>query len=244
RAREPWTLKRRSQVARIDMAGEGLGCLSPLPCAVCAAAREALQEVLSLLPTAPRQPWAPPRPPREAWQLPGLELVRPLRRALPREGIVVADITRLGYILMAELPVYQSRTFLHPAGYVAMGFGIPAALGARAAFPDRAIVAVVGDGCFLMSGMELATAVQEKLPLVVVLVNDGSLTLIKAIQQRRYQERYLGVDLLNPDFGLFARAFGVRHRGVDTTADFEAALRDALEREDTTLVEVRLPSGR
>src|SRR5207247_2639799 len=149
----------------------------------------------------------------------------PLRRGRPSDGIVVADITRLGYILMAELPVYQPRTFLHPAGYVAMGYGIPAALGARAAFPGRPIVAVVGDGCFMMSGMELATAVQEKLLVVVVLINDGSLTLIKAIQQRRYRERYIGVDLLNPDFGLFARAFGVRHRAVETGEDFESALR-------------------
>src|SRR5262249_48966468 len=121
------------------------------------------------------------------------------------------------------------------------GYGIPAALGARAAFPGRPIVAVVGDGCFLMSGMELATAVQEKLPIVVVLINDGSLTLIKAIQQRRYQERYLGVDLLNPDFGLFARAFGVEHQAVADERAFESALRVALSRDQTTLLEVRLP---
>ena len=72
---------------------------------------------------------------------------------------------------------------------------------------------------------------------------DGSLTLIKAIQQRRYQERYLGMDLLNPDFALFARAFGVHHRAVDTGAGFESALREALPADDTTLIEVRLPRG-
>src|SRR5207245_11407793 len=111
------------------------------------------------------------------------------------------DGRRLGYALLAGFPVYQPRTFLHPAGFVAMGYGIPAALGAKAAFPERCVVAVVGDGCFLMSAMELATAVQEKLPVIVVLVNDRSLTLIKAIQQRRFGNRFLGVDLVNPDFG-------------------------------------------
>jgi acetolactate synthase-1/2/3 large subunit len=141
---------------------------------------------------------------------------------------------------MVEFPVYQSRTFLHPAGYVSMGYGIPAALGARTAFPGRPIVAVVGDGCFLMSGMELATAVQEKLPIVVILINDGSLTLIKAIQKRRYQERYLGVDLVNPDFGQFARAFGVRHNTVSDAFSFETALREALSRDETTLLEVQI----
>jgi acetolactate synthase-1/2/3 large subunit len=150
------------------------------------------------------------------------------------------DITRLGYILLAEFPVDPPRSFLHPAGFVAMGFGLPAALGAKAAFPDRTVVAVAGDGCFLMSGMELATAVQENLPVIVILVNDGSLTLIKAIQQRRYESRFLGVDLKNPDFGLFARAFGVRAWQVDADAGFEAALREAVASREPALIEVRV----
>jgi acetolactate synthase-1/2/3 large subunit len=120
-----------------------------------------------------------------------------------------------------------------------MGYGIPAALGARAAWPERAVVAVVGDGCFLMSGMELATAVQEQLPIVVVLVNDNTLTLIKSTQQRKFAERYIAVDLRNPDFGVFARAFGVRYWRADTDADFEAALRAALAANEPALVEVR-----
>src|SRR5207245_6161492 len=125
------------------------------------------------------------------------------------------DITRLGYILLADFPVYRPRTFLHPAGFVPMGYGIPAALGAKAARPEVPVVAVVGDGCFLMSGMELATAVQEKLPIIVILVNDSCLTLIKALQERRYENRFLGVDLQNPDFQLFARALAVRSWQAD-----------------------------
>jgi acetolactate synthase-1/2/3 large subunit len=122
-----------------------------------------------------------------------------------------------------------------------MGFGIPAALGAKTAFPGRTVVAVVGDGCFLMSGMELATAVQEKLPIIVVLVNDGSLTLIKAIQERRYQGRYLGVDLRNPDFQLFAQAFGVRCWRVKDDTAFAAALQAAIAAAEPALIEVQLP---
>src|SRR5207248_10034785 len=116
----------------------------------------------------------------------------------PRDAIIAADVTRLAYLMLADFPVYEPRTMLHPAGFVAMGYGIPAALGARAALPNRTVVAVVGDGCFFMSGMELATAVQEKLPIVVVLVNDGSLSLIKAIQHRRFDHRFIGVELHNP----------------------------------------------
>ncbi len=235
-----WTLQPPASLAQVDVDREELGRHYPLTLGVHADARLALEGLLALLPTGRRRPWTELRPRTDPWQLPGIDLVTPLRRVLPRDGIVVADITRLAYIMQVELPVYQPRTFIHPAGYVAMGFGIPAALGVRTAFPGRPVVAVAGDGCFLMSGMELATAVQEKLPVVVVLVNDGSLTLIKAIQQRRYHGRYLGVDLQNPDFGLFARAFGVRHRAVETAADFESALGEALATDATTLVEVRL----
>ena len=122
-----------------------------------------------------------------------------------------------------------------------MGYGLPAALGAKAAFPERTVVTVVGDGGFLMSGMELATAVQEKLPVIVILINDQSLTLIKAIQERRYQSRFLGVDLLNPDFRLLAQAFGVRYWRADTDPTFESALREAIPLEEPALIEVQLP---
>jgi acetolactate synthase-1/2/3 large subunit len=141
--------------------------------------------------------------------------------------------------MLADFPVYEPRTFMHPAGFVAMGYGLPAALGAKTAFPQRCVLAVVGDGCFLMSAMELATAVQEKLPIVVVLVNDRSLTLIKAIQQRRFENRFLGVDLVNPDFTTLARAFGVRSWQVANDEAFESALREAVERGEPGLIEVR-----
>ena len=65
-----------------------------------------------------------------------MDLVGPLRRILPRNGIVVADVTQLAYIMLADFPVYEPRTFLHPAGFVSMAYGIPAAIGAKIARPD------------------------------------------------------------------------------------------------------------
>jgi thiamine pyrophosphate-dependent acetolactate synthase large subunit-like protein len=235
-----WALKLPEQLAQIDVDQEELGRHYPAAVAVQADARVALEGLLDRLPSSRREPWTNPRPTGERWGLPGIDLVTPLRRALPEDGILVADITRLAYILMTEFPVFGPRTFLHPAGYVSMGYAIPAALGTRTAFPNRPIVAVVGDGCFLMSGMELATAVQENLPIVIVLINDGSLTLIKAIQERRYGGRFLGVDLRNPDFGLFAQAFDVRHQAVQTGDEFASALEKALPAAETSLIEVRL----
>src|SRR5262249_58272556 len=124
-----------------------------------------------------------------------------------------------------------------------MGYGLPGALGAKAALPKRTVVAVAGDGCFLMSGMELATAVQERLPVVLIVVNDGSLTLIKAIQQRRYESRFLGVDLVNPDFGVLAQAFGVRSWRAATHAGVGKAVLGGLGRGEAALVEGRPRGG-
>lgn len=145
---------------------------------------------------------------------------------------------------MTDFPLDHPRTFLHPAGAVSMGFAIPAALGAKAAFPERTVAAVVGDGGFLMSGLELATAVQERLPILIILVNDNSLSLIRSTQQRRYSERYIAVDLHNPDFGRFAEAFGVRYARVENDAAFEQAVQEGLAQETTTLIEVRPADAR
>jgi acetolactate synthase-1/2/3 large subunit len=237
-----WSMPLPPALAQIDIDAAELGRHYPVTLGVRADARAALEAVVAVLPESPRQPWTQLPPPGKPWTLPGLDVAGPLRRLLPRDAIVVADITRLAYILMAEFPVYEPRTFLHPAGSVAMGYGIPAAVGAKTAFPERPVVAVVGDGCFLMSGMELATAVQEKLPIIVILVNDNCLTLIKATQERRYEKRFIGVDLRNPDFQQFAQAFGVRSWRADNTNAFATALSEALAAGETAVIEVR-PTG-
>jgi acetolactate synthase-1/2/3 large subunit len=237
-----WSLRLPASVIQVDIDPEELGRHYPVQVGLAGDVRATLTPLLQLLPAQLRRPWATLPPRGEPWRLPGLDILAPLRRALPEDAILVADVTRLAYILMAEFPLNQPRTFLHPAGAVAMGFGIPAALGAKAAFPDRPVVAVVGDGCFLMSAMELATAVQEELAIVVLLINDSTLTLIKATQQRRYQERYIAVDLRNPDFATFCQAFGVAYWRADTDADLDAALSAALRAGRPALVEVRLKS--
>jgi acetolactate synthase-1/2/3 large subunit len=234
-----WALRPPPSVAQIDVDAEEIGRHYAVTVGIAADARLTLESLLPLLPSERRQPWASARPKGEPWRLPGVDVVGPLRRVLPPDAIVSADITRLAYILMAEFPLTRPRTFLHPAGAVAMGYGLPAALGAKAAFPNRIVAAVVGDGGFLMSGMELATTVQERLPILVVLINDNSLTLIRATQQRRYGGRTIGVDLRNPDFGALARSFGVRYARADSEDALETALREARDADQTTVVEVR-----
>jgi thiamine pyrophosphate-dependent acetolactate synthase large subunit-like protein len=235
-----WALKPPASLAQIDIDPEEIGRHYPVTVGIVADARLALGALLPTLPEEARSPWAGPAVPHTARRLGGWDLLGPLRRAVPQDAVVVADVTQLGYMMLVDHPVSRSRRFLHPAAAVSMGFGLPAALGAKVAFPDQAVVAVMGDGCFQMTGMELATAVQEKLAVVVVLINDSTLTLIKAIQKRRFGQRYLGVDLKNPDFTQMASAFGVRTWKVTQEGAFELALREAIACGEPALVEVVL----
>jgi acetolactate synthase-1/2/3 large subunit len=235
-----WTMKVPASLLHIDIDPAELGRHYPPALGIHADARLALESLLAKLPTEPRLPWATQGVSREDWRLPGFDLISPLRRLLPRDAIVAADVTRLAYQMLAQFPVFLPRTFLHPAGYVSMGYAVPAALGAKAAFPDRVVVAVVGDGGFLMSGMELASAVQEKLPIVVIVVNDNCLSLIRSSQERHYGGRHIGVDLQNPDFCTFATAFGVKSWRVRNDAEFASALEEAINRSEPGLIEVAL----
>jgi len=109
----------------------------------------------------------------------------------------------------------------------AMGFGAPAAVGAKLVCPDREVIAVSGDGCFLMTGQELATAVQYDARVVFLVVDNGSFGTIRMHQEREYPQRVIATDLKNPDFVLYAQSFGAWATRVTATEDFPAALRQA-----------------
>jgi acetolactate synthase-1/2/3 large subunit len=111
----------------------------------------------------------------------------------------------------------------------AMGYGLPAAVAAKVLAPERTVVCFSGDGDFLMSGNELATAVQYELPIVVLVVDNGMYGTIRMHQERQFPGRVVGTDLLNPDFAAYARAFGAHGETVERTEEFAAALERALE---------------
>lgn len=109
----------------------------------------------------------------------------------------------------------------------AMGYGVPAAIAAKLAHPDREVVAFAGDGCFLMTGQELATAVQYNANIVIVVVDNGSYGTIRMHQERQFPGRVSATDLVNPDFAALARAFGAWADTVETTDAFAAAFSEA-----------------
>jgi len=109
-----------------------------------------------------------------------------------------------------------------------MGYGLPAAVGAQLVHPDRVVVCFTGDGDFVMSSPELATAVQYGLPIVILVVNNGMYATIRMHQERAYPRRVIGTDLENPDFPALARAYGAYGERVEHTEDFGAAFEGAL----------------
>ena len=109
-----------------------------------------------------------------------------------------------------------------------MGYGLPAAVAAQLVHPDRVVVCFTGDGDFVMSSPELATAVQYGLPIVILLVNNGMYATIRMHQERTYPRRVIGTDLANPDFPALARAYGAHGERIERTEDFEGAFERAL----------------
>jgi acetolactate synthase-1/2/3 large subunit len=143
---------------------------------------------------------------------------------------------------MQYLRCEQPRTFITSGGLGTMGYGIPAAVGAKAARPDAAVVCVDGDGCFQMTCQELATAVLEDLPIVVVLINNGYLGMVQQWQNMFFEERLSHVHLTRavPDYAKLAEAYGAAGFTVETEEAFDAALEEALASGRTTVIDAHV----
>jgi acetolactate synthase-1/2/3 large subunit len=122
----------------------------------------------------------------------------------------------------------------------AMGYGVPAAVAAKAVSPASTVLCFAGDGDFLMSGQELATSMQYDLPIVVLVVNNGMYGTIRMHQERHFPGRVVGTELVNPDFAAYARAFGAHGETVTETAAFGAAFERALGAGTSALLELRI----
>ena len=167
------------------------------------------------------------------------DVIEHLRERLPDDAILTNGAGN--YTVWCHLYyVFRSyRTQLAPCSG-AMGYGIPAALAAKVVLPERTVVCVSGDGDFLMSGHEFAAAVQEKLPIVVLVVNNGMYGTIRMHQERLFPGRVVGTDLVNPDFVAWARAFGAYGELVVRSKDFPDALQRALGQDRPALLELRV----
>ncbi|MEO1311626.1 MAG: thiamine pyrophosphate-dependent enzyme, partial [Pseudomonadota bacterium] len=150
-----------------------------------------------------------------------------LSERLPEDAIVTNGAGNYASWLHRFYAHKAWRTQLAPTSG-AMGYGVPAALAAKALHPERTVVCAAGDGCFMMSSNELATAVQYDLPVVFLVSNNGTYGTIRMHQERDYPGRVAGTDLVNPEFAAYARSFGALGARVERTEDFEAVFEEAL----------------
>lgn len=162
-----------------------------------------------------------------------------LRDRLPADAIVALGAGNFTQWPLRFLRWRQPATQLSPASG-SMGYGLPAAVGAKRVHPERMVVCFAGDGDFLMHGQEFATAVQYGLPIVVILIDNGMYGTIRMHQEREYPGRISATDLRNPDFAAYARAFGGHGETVTTTEDFAPAFERALASGQPAILHVKV----
>jgi acetolactate synthase-1/2/3 large subunit len=177
--------------------------------------------------------WQTPRPMPGALDL--WHAVATLRQRLPENAILANGAGNYATWVHRLFRYPGYRTQLAPYNG-SMGYGVPAAVAAKAVHPDRVVVSWNGDGCFLMNGQELATAAQYGLAIVFVVIDNGMYGTIRMHQEREYPGRVYGTDLANPDFAALARAYGVQGETVRQSDEFSPALDRALAAKGPTLL--------
>ncbi|HWL46542.1 MAG TPA: thiamine pyrophosphate-dependent enzyme [Sphingomonadaceae bacterium] len=174
----------------------------------------------------------------EARVQPQAAYLNAIRAALPDDGFFVDEITQAGYASWYAFPVYAPRHLITCGYQGTLGYGYATALGVKAAHPDKAVVNIAGDGGFLFTANEMATAARHNIALVTVLFNNNKFQNVQRQQQEWFGGRVIGSDLKNPDFVKFAESFGIRAERAHTPDAVRAAVAAALERNEPALIEV------
>jgi len=164
--------------------------------------------------------------------------VKAMRAALPENGILVDEVTQLGFASRMAFPVLKPRTFLSPGYQDTLGWGYGTALGVKVAKPDTPVLAIAGDGGFMYQCGELATAMRHGIAVVVVVFDNGSFGNVRLIQETRYAGRTIACDLTNPDFMKFADAFGAASFRATNAAELQRSITEAFALRQPALIHV------
>jgi acetolactate synthase-1/2/3 large subunit len=178
-----------------------------------------------------------PLPTPGAVQMP--DIVRHVSDAIPDDAIVTNGAGNYAAFLHRYFTYKGYRTCLAPTSG-SMGYGLPAAIAAKLAHPERTVVNFAGDGCFLMTGQELGVAMQYNLPIVTIIANNGMYGTIRMHQEREYPARIVGTSLVNPNFAAYAQAFGAHGEQVTRTEDFPAAFARARAAKVPSIIELAI----
>jgi len=167
------------------------------------------------------------------------QLMMELRKVLPDETIVTTEVGQNQMWAALYFQAYKPRTFISSGGLGTMGFGFPAAIGAKVACPDKPVVDIAGDGSFIMTEQELACSVVEEIPVTVIVLNNSVLGMVAQWQRLFYKRRYSAVHLGGvPDFVKLAEAYGAQGFHVESVSEFSEAVRKAIKSEVTTVIDV------
>ncbi len=173
------------------------------------------------------------------------EAVRPqvgyldvIREVLPRDGYFVEEISQMGFTARFAFPVYEPRTYVGSGYQDNLGFGFMTALGVKVANPDKVVMSINGDGGFMFGVQELATAVQHKIGLIILVFNNRSFGNVLRDQKNTFDGRVMGAELQNPDFIKLAQSFGISAMRATNEAELKASLRRAIADGGPVLIEV------
>jgi acetolactate synthase-1/2/3 large subunit len=244
---QQWGVDDRLKIVRVDADPEEPARVQKPAAALIGDAAPILRRLIDALPDRRRASRHDEMVERQAkWRQRLLEKIAPqiayldaIRDALGEDGILVEDITQIAFAARVAYPVYKPRTFISPGFQDPLGWGYATALGVQDARRDAPVVAICGDGGFMFTATELATAVQHRIPLTAIVFNDAAFGNVRRIQEERYGNRLIASDLTNPDFLRFAESFGAAAERARNPQELRSALDRSLKRRDQpTLIEV------
>jgi acetolactate synthase-1/2/3 large subunit len=235
-----------ARLIQIDVNAGEIGMNYPVEIGIISDAKESLQAILTAMPSSSASDWSEKLPSARTAHRPNSEWrIDTLRAELPEDAVVFTDASEMAYRMHTDYPAYLSRSFFYPSNYIALGWGFPAAIGAAVAFQisalspaERWVVSFSGDGGFVMTCQELATAARYRLRLIIIVHNDNAYGAIKHLQRIKHESRYRDTDLNNPDFLELAHAFGIPGRRASEAVSFAVALREAIRQKGPFLIEV------
>nr|HIL74299.1 hypothetical protein [Rhodospirillales bacterium] len=171
---------------------------------------------------------------------PHVDYLKVIREALPRDGFFVEEISQIGFASQFAFPVYEPRTYVTCGFQGNLGFGFQAALGVKAGNPDKVVISVTGDGGFMFGVQELATAAQENIGLITIIMNNSAFANVRRDMRRIYKRSPIGSDLQNPDFIALSEAFGIKAYAVGDPAGLKGALETVIKEGGPAVIEVKV----
>ena len=168
------------------------------------------------------------------------EVVSKVAELSGRQAIIVTDVGQNQLMGARYSRFAQTRSFISSGGLGTMGFGLPAAIGAKMGAPDRQVCLFVGDGGIQMTIQEFGTIMQEGTAVKIVLLNNNWLGNVRQWQELFFGERYSQTRLLNPDYSLIAKAYGIRYRCVEDRKDLDGAVREMLDSDEAYILDAHV----